>query len=68
MAGGKGTRIAEETHLVPKPMINLNNKPMLLHIVDIYLRFNIREFAKEKYSVEPLEFIIDTILNDGKLH
>ena len=28
---------------------------------------HIREFAKEKYSVEPLEFIIDTILNDGEL-
>ncbi len=61
MAGGKGTRIAEETHLLPKPMINLNNKPMLLHIVDIYLRFNIREFAiLAGYKIEKInEYFIN---------
>ena len=44
LAGGKGSRFLEETKLRPKPMIEINNKPILLHIVDQYIRYGIKEF------------------------
>ena len=36
LAGGMGTRISEETHLRPKPMIEIGGKPILWHIMKIY--------------------------------
>ncbi|WP_461168476.1 sugar phosphate nucleotidyltransferase, partial [Uliginosibacterium sediminicola] len=36
LAGGLGTRISEETHLKPKPMIEIGGKPILWHIMKIY--------------------------------
>ena len=39
LAGGKGTRFLEETKVRPKPMIEINNKPILLHIIDQYIEF-----------------------------
>tara|TARA_B100000575_G_C23133456_1_gene657910 strand:- start:2432 stop:3163 length:732 start_codon:yes stop_codon:yes gene_type:complete len=44
LAGGKGTRFLEETNLRPKPMIEINGKPMLLHIIEQYIRYDIFEF------------------------
>ncbi|MDA8896755.1 sugar phosphate nucleotidyltransferase [Acidimicrobiia bacterium] len=44
LAGGKGSRFLEETKVRPKPMIEINNKPLLLHIVDQYIRFGIKDF------------------------
>lgn len=44
LAGGKGSRFLEETKVRPKPMIEINNKPILLHIIDQYIRFGIKEF------------------------
>jgi glucose-1-phosphate cytidylyltransferase len=34
LAGGQGTRISEETHLKPKPMIEIRGKPILWHILN----------------------------------
>ena len=36
LAGGFGTRISEETHLKPKPMILIGGKPILWHIIKLY--------------------------------
>ena len=36
LAGGLGTRISEETHLKPKPMIEIGGKPVLWHIMKMY--------------------------------
>jgi len=36
LAGGRGTRFLEETHLTPKPMINIGNFPIILHIMKYY--------------------------------
>ena len=36
LAGGLGIRISEETHLRPKPMIEIGGKPILWHIMKIY--------------------------------
>jgi glucose-1-phosphate cytidylyltransferase len=44
LAGGKGTRISEETIAKPKPMIEIGNKPILWHIMKIYSTYNINEF------------------------
>lgn len=44
LAGGLGTRISEETHLKPKPMIEIGGKPILWHILKIYAQHGINEF------------------------
>ena len=44
LCGGYGTRISEETHKIPKPMIKLDKSPILLHILSIYSKHNIKEF------------------------
>ncbi len=36
LAGGLGTRLAEETTLIPKPMVEIGGKPILWHIMNIY--------------------------------
>ena len=44
LAGGFGTRISEETHLKPKPMIEIGGKPILWHVMKIYLHYGFEEF------------------------
>lgn len=43
-AGGKGTRISEESHLKPKPMIEIGGKPILWHIMKMYESYGHKEF------------------------
>lgn len=45
LAGGLGTRISEETHLRPKPMIEIGGKPMLWHIMKIYSAYGVTDFV-----------------------
>ena len=45
LAGGLGTRIAEETHLKPKPMIEIGGKPILWHIMKMYSAHGIHDFV-----------------------
>ena len=45
LAGGYGTRISEESHLLPKPMIEIGGKPILWHIMKIYLAHKIDDFV-----------------------
>jgi glucose-1-phosphate cytidylyltransferase len=45
LAGGLGTRISEESHLKPKPMIEVGGMPILWHILKIYGSHNINEFV-----------------------
>lgn len=44
LAGGLGSRIAEETHLRPKPMIEIGGRPILWHIMKLYHGHGIRDF------------------------
>lgn len=44
LAGGKGTRISEETKNIPKPMILVGGKPLLHHIIDGYASQGVKEF------------------------
>lgn len=45
LAGGLGTRISEESHLRPKPMITVGDKPILWHIMKIYSHHDINDFV-----------------------
>lgn len=45
LAGGQGTRISEETHLRPKPMVEIGGKPILWHIMKIYEFYGINDFV-----------------------
>jgi glucose-1-phosphate cytidylyltransferase len=45
LAGGLGTRISEETHLKPKPMIEIGGKPILWHIMKMYSAHGINDFV-----------------------
>lgn len=44
LAGGYGTRISEESHLRPKPMIEIGEKPILWHIMKIYSHYGYNDF------------------------
>lgn len=44
LAGGLGTRISEESHLKPKPMIEIGERPILWHIMKIYSHFGLNDF------------------------
>jgi glucose-1-phosphate cytidylyltransferase len=45
LAGGLGTRISEESHLRPKPMIEIGGKPILWHILKFYAHYGFNEFV-----------------------
>lgn len=45
LAGGLGTRLSEETHLKPKPMIEIGGRPILWHIMKIYAAHGITDFV-----------------------
>lgn len=44
LAGGRGTRLAEETSVRPKPMVEIGGKPILWHIMNIYAHFGVTDF------------------------
>jgi glucose-1-phosphate cytidylyltransferase len=45
LAGGLGTRLSEETHLKPKPMVEIGGKPLLWHVMKIYSAHGINDFV-----------------------
>ncbi len=65
LAGGFGTRISEESHLKPKPMIEIGEKPILWHIMKYYSQFGFHEFiiclGYKQYIVK--EFFADYFLH-----
>ena len=44
LCGGVGSRLAEETKLIPKPMVKIGNSPILDHIIKIYNHFGFKKF------------------------
>jgi glucose-1-phosphate cytidylyltransferase len=44
LAGGLGTRISEETDYIPKPMVLIGEKPILLHIIKFYFSYGFTDF------------------------
>ena len=70
LAGGLGTRISEESHLKPKPMIEIGGKPILWHIMNIYSTHGINEFiVAAGYKAEIIKdyFLnfINTLVDSG---
>ena len=45
LAGGFGTRLAEETTRIPKPMVEIGGMPMLWHIMKIYSAHGVNDFV-----------------------
>lgn len=45
LCGGLGTRLSEETHVKPKPMVEIGGRPILWHIMGIYSRHALRDFV-----------------------
>lgn len=43
LAGGKGTRLSDFTNLIPKPMVKIGKKPIIINIIDHYLYFGFNE-------------------------
>ena len=81
LAGGKGTRISEETIVRPKPMVEIGGKPILWHIMKIYSVYGINEFIiccgykgyliKEyfaNYFLHMSDVTFDMQLNTMKVH
>lgn len=80
-AGGKGTRISEESHLKPKPMIEVGGKPILWHILKIYEAYGHKDFIiclgykgyviKEyfyNYFIHNTDVTIDLATNQVEVH
>ena len=44
LAGGFGSRISEKTHSIPKPMIEIGGKPIIVHIMERYIKYGFNEF------------------------
>ncbi len=78
LAGGHGTRLAEETAIIPKPMVQIGGKPIIWHIMKIYATYGFKDFLlacgykgdiiKEyfnSYFIRNSDYFVD--LNNGKL-
>lgn len=68
LAGGFGTRLSEETDLIPKPMVRIGNVPILQHIIDFYSRFGHKDFVvalgyKSEVIIEYFEASLNPSLN-----
>lgn len=65
LAGGLGTRISEESHMIPKPMIEIGEKPILWHIMKYYAAFGYTDFiiccGYKQYVIK--EFFADYYLH-----
>jgi len=81
LAGGFGTRLAEETHVRPKPMVEIGGMPILWHIMKLYSAHGINEFIvccgyksyviKEyfaNYSLHMADVTFDMKNNEMKVH
>ena len=43
LAGGRGTRLAEYTKLIPKPMVEINRKPLIVYIINHFYKYGVKE-------------------------
>ena len=73
LAGGLGSRLSEETHKIPKPMVKIGDKPIINHIINHYLKFGFsevivcagykKEIIMDHYKDEKNIHVADTGLN-----
>ncbi|EKE15380.1 MAG: hypothetical protein ACD_12C00039G0001, partial [uncultured bacterium] len=62
MAGGRGERLRPITDTIPKPMIDINGKPVLEHIVNLFKKFGIKDFL---FTLFHLPDVITSYFGDG---
>ena len=67
LCGGRGTRLQERTHLIPKPLVEVGGNPIVWHVIQIYLAQGFRRFALlTGYLSEQIdEFVAATDWPDG---
>jgi glucose-1-phosphate cytidylyltransferase len=65
LAGGLGTRISEETNLIPKPMVTIGDLPILLHIMKRYSSFGFSDFT---IALGYKGYVIKEFFNNYQLH
>jgi glucose-1-phosphate cytidylyltransferase len=66
LAGGFGTRLSEETDLIPKPMVRIGNIPILQHIMNFYSKFGHNDFVIALgYKAEVIEEYFASIDTPG---
>lgn len=81
LAGGRGTRISEETEVLPKPMVEIGGKPLIWHIMKLYSHYGFNDFIiclgyrgymlKEYFShyfTHMSDITIDLSRNKTKIH
>ena len=81
LAGGRGSRLTEETLIKPKPLVDVGNKPIIWHIMKIYSHYGIKDFIiclgykgyliKEyfaNYSLHNTDLTIDLKKNSRIIH
>ena len=44
LAGGKGSRLSELTKKIPKPMVKIKNRPIIIHIMEHYAKYGFKDF------------------------
>ena len=64
LCGGKGTRISEETSIIPKPMVKIGDKPILWHIMKSFASFGLNEFI---LAVDIKVMLLKKILNFSRI-
>ena len=63
LAGGFGTRLSEYTNRIPKPMVEIGQKPILMHIINWYQNFNINNFiVATGYKSEMINDFFEVLL------
>jgi glucose-1-phosphate cytidylyltransferase len=65
LAGGFGTRISEESHLIPKPMIEIGDKPILWHVMKGYSHFGFNDFI---ICLGYKQYVVKEYFSDYYLH
>jgi glucose-1-phosphate cytidylyltransferase len=69
LAGGSGTRLAEETRFIPKPLVEIGGKPILWHVMRYYAKFGFKEFVIALgYKGELVKkFFLESLATDSPL-
>ena len=69
LAGGLGTRLSEYTEIIPKPMVQIGERPMLWHIMNLYAKYNHKDFfVALGYKGEVIQKYFSKISSDWNIN